>query len=62
MGSHGLLIEVADLTFGEPKCDGLQAIDVATLARIVEFARARRQESEVRSQKTVAVAATVPVN
>jgi 3-deoxy-7-phosphoheptulonate synthase len=38
MGSHGLLIEVADFSFGEPKCDGLQAIDSATLARIVEFA------------------------
>jgi hypothetical protein len=40
MGSHGLLIEVADFSFGEPKCDGLQAIDTATLARIVEFAYA----------------------
>ena len=40
MGSHGLLIEVADFSFGEPKCDGLQAIDAATLARIVEFAYA----------------------
>jgi len=38
MGSHGLLIEVADFTFGEPKCDGLQAIDAATLARIAQFA------------------------
>jgi 3-deoxy-7-phosphoheptulonate synthase len=38
MGSHGLLIEVADFSFGEPKCDGLQAIDATTLARIVEFA------------------------
>ena len=53
MGSHGLLIEVADLTFGEPKCDGLQAIDAATLARIVLFAHERRgarnHESGVRS-------------
>lgn len=53
MGSHGLLIEVADLTFGEPKCDGLQAIDAATLARIVSFARektgVKNQESAVRS-------------
>jgi len=54
MGSHGLLIEVADLTYGEPKCDGLQAVDGATLARIVQFAHkkngVRRQESGVRSQ------------
>ena len=41
MGSHGLLIEVADFAYGEPKCDGLQAIDPATLARIVGFAYAR---------------------
>jgi 3-deoxy-7-phosphoheptulonate synthase len=40
MGSHGLLIEVADFSLGEPKCDGLQAIDATTLARIVEFAYA----------------------
>ena len=40
MGSHGLLIEVADFSLGEPKCDGLQAIDTAALARIVEFAYA----------------------
>jgi 3-deoxy-7-phosphoheptulonate synthase len=59
-GSHGLLIEVADPSFGEPKCDGLQAIDTATLARIVEFARARSQESEVRSQKAAVVAANLP--
>ena len=37
-GSHGLLIEVADYSFGEPKCDGWQAIDAKTLARIIEFA------------------------
>jgi 3-deoxy-7-phosphoheptulonate synthase len=40
MGSHGLLIEVADFSLGVPKCDGLQAIDATTLARIVEFAYA----------------------
>jgi len=40
-GSHGLLIEVADYSFGEPKCDGWQAIDGTTLARIVEFAHAQ---------------------
>jgi hypothetical protein len=40
MGSHGLLIEVADFSLGEPKCDGLQAIDATTLARIVEFGHA----------------------
>jgi 3-deoxy-D-arabino-heptulosonate 7-phosphate (DAHP) synthase len=42
MGSHGLLIEVADFSLGEPKCDGLQAIDATTLARIVEFGYAHR--------------------
>jgi len=41
VGCHGLLIEVADYSFGEPKCDGWQAIDATTLARIVEFARAQ---------------------
>ena len=54
MGSHGLLIEVADFSFGEPKCDGLQAIDATTLARIVEFAHrseARSQKSGVRRQE-----------
>jgi hypothetical protein len=67
MGSHGLLIEVADLVFGEPKCDGLQAIDAATLGRIVSFAREKQavssQESGVRStegiQPTPALNATV---
>jgi 3-deoxy-D-arabino-heptulosonate 7-phosphate (DAHP) synthase len=38
MGSHGLLIEVADFSLGVPNCDALQAIDATTLARIVEFA------------------------
>jgi 3-deoxy-7-phosphoheptulonate synthase len=53
MGSHGLLIEVADPSlFGEPKCDGLQAIDAATLARIVEFAYAHG--SHVRENTPVA--------
>jgi 3-deoxy-7-phosphoheptulonate synthase len=41
MGSHGLLIEVADFSMGVPKCDGLQAIDATTLARIVEFGYAQ---------------------
>jgi 3-deoxy-7-phosphoheptulonate synthase len=41
MGSHGLLIEVADFSLGVPKCDGMQAIDAATFARVVQFARAR---------------------
>ncbi len=51
MGSHGLLIEVADLTVGEPKCDGLQAIDAATLARIVRFAQ---EKKSVRSPELAA--------
>jgi 3-deoxy-7-phosphoheptulonate synthase len=62
MGSHGLLIEVADLAFGEPKCDGLQAIDAATLGRIVRFAHIRREESEARSPKAVEVGASRPGN
>ena len=62
MGSHGLLIEVADPSFGEPKCDGLQAIDAAALGRIVEFVHTRRQESEVRGQKAFEVAANSPVD
>jgi len=40
-GSHGLMIEVADFSFGEPRCDGAQAIDGETLGRIVKFAQAR---------------------
>jgi hypothetical protein len=55
MGSHGLLIEIADFSLGEPKCDGLQAIDATTLARIVEFAHrsgVRRQEPGVRSEES----------
>jgi len=55
MGSHGLLIEVADFSFGEPKCDGLQAIDAATLTRIVEFAH--HHDSPIRSRAGVAGAA-----
>jgi 3-deoxy-7-phosphoheptulonate synthase len=51
MGSHGLLIEVADLTLGEPRCDGLQAIDAATLARIVRFAQ---EKKSVRSPELAA--------
>ena len=63
MGSHGLLIEVADLTFGEPRCDGLQAIDAATLTRIVLFAHEKRgvrsQESGVRSTKETLPSSTL---
>jgi 3-deoxy-7-phosphoheptulonate synthase len=42
MGSHGLLIEVADFTLGWPKCDADQAIDADTLEGIVRFVHARR--------------------
>jgi 3-deoxy-7-phosphoheptulonate synthase len=48
-GSDGLMIEVANFALGEPKCDGAQAIDAETLARIVKFARAhyeRQLEAE----------------
>ncbi len=41
MGSHGLIVEVADFSLGMPKCDGLQAIDVPTFARIAEYAHTR---------------------
>jgi 3-deoxy-7-phosphoheptulonate synthase len=45
-GSDGLIIEVADLSMGEPKCDGAQAIDEETLKRIVSFARAHTERME----------------
>jgi 3-deoxy-7-phosphoheptulonate synthase len=45
-GSHGLIIEVADLAMGQPKCDAIQAIDEKTLARIVKFARAHSERTE----------------
>lgn len=38
-GSQGLIIEVAEFELGQPRCDAAQAIDAATLARIVQFAR-----------------------
>ena len=43
-GCDGLIIEIADLRKGPPKCDAAQAIDVSTLARIVRFARSRAEE------------------
>ena len=42
-GSHGLMIEVADLSTGRPRCDADQAIDGETLGRIVNFARGRHE-------------------
>lgn len=46
MGSHGLIIEIADFSLGRPKCDADQAIDAATLERIVRFARAHTARIE----------------
>jgi len=45
-GSHGLIIEVAAFELGQPLCDAAQAIDKQTLARIVQFARAREERAE----------------
>jgi 3-deoxy-7-phosphoheptulonate synthase len=49
-GSHGLMIEVANISAGQPKCDAAQAIDPATLARIVNFARAGSERLEKEKQ------------
>jgi len=43
VGSHGLIIEIADFALGRPKCDADQAIDEETLERIVQFARGRSE-------------------
>src|SRR5271157_235198 len=45
-GCHGLIIEVASDRLGAPKpmCDAAQAINPATLARIVEFVAAHSEE------------------
>jgi 3-deoxy-7-phosphoheptulonate synthase len=43
MGSHGLMIEVADFSLGRPQCDAEQAVDAETLDRIVKFAHHRQQ-------------------
>jgi 3-deoxy-7-phosphoheptulonate synthase len=45
-GSDGLIIEVADFSMGEPKCDAAQAIEEETLRRIVSFARAHTERIE----------------
>jgi len=46
MGSHGLIIEIADFSRGLPRCDADQAIDAETLGRIVRFARAHQVSPE----------------
>jgi len=45
-GSHGLIIEVADVSPGlpKPRCDAVQAIDAETLKRIVDFIDRRHKE------------------
>ena len=45
-GCHGLIIEVAAFELGVPLCDADQAIDKQTLARIVQYARARAERTE----------------
>jgi 3-deoxy-7-phosphoheptulonate synthase len=40
-GSQGLIIEVAELESGRPRCDAAQAIGPETLERIVRFAQGR---------------------
>jgi len=45
-GSHGLIIEVADVSpsLPKPRCDAVQAIDAETLKRIVDFIDRRHKE------------------
>ncbi len=49
-GSHGLMIEVANFDSGQPRCDAAQAIDSATFARIVRFARQRPETAVAKAR------------